>query len=470
MRFLAEQRKPIWERLKHTAYFAWQARNQARLPFRPLQKNVLAQTRRLQQMIRHAYRTVPFYRQTMDQLGLRPADFRTVADLHRLPLIEPSQLRNHPLQFFSCAYSPEACVRLFSSGSTGEPRSAYHTMEAVLQNAAHGERERAAFLPAVGLGYGYRETVIGAAVSADHVLQKTVRTHTWVPPSLPIRRQYLSVLDPPEKNLSMINEFKPHIIHSLGSYIAMLFGYLKRGGAAFHKPRVITYSSDTLPETMRTVVEKEFGIPVFSAYEAIEALKIGFECEHHSGLHANIDLYPVRIVNEDGKDVPGGELGEVVISNLVNKATVLLNYRLGDLAGWEEECCPCGRSLPLLKQLAGRQDDSLRLPSGRVLHPLVAKSIFRDVPEVWQYQIVHETPSRFCANVVAAPMADRSALRARLLSRFLQALDEEVRLEVRFVEAIDRTRSGKSRELVPVFASRWLQPHSTQGKAPEVNG
>jgi len=268
----------------------------------------------------------------------------------------------------------------------------------------------------------------------------------------------------------MINEFRPHIIHSLGSYIAMLFGYLKSGAMAFHKPRVITYSSDTLPETIRMVVEKEFGIQVFSTYEAIEALKIGFECEHHSGLHANIDLYPVRIVDEDRRDVPRGELGEVVVSNLVNKATVLLNYRLGDLAAWEEESCPCGRSLPLLKQLAGRRDDSLRLPSGRVLHPLVAKSIFRDVPEVWQYQIVHETPSQFCANVVAAPTADRSTLEANLVSRFLKELDEGVQLEVRFVETIDRTRSGKSRELVQVFESRWPQSSQTQEKAPEGDG
>jgi phenylacetate-CoA ligase len=462
MQCLPEQRKPIWERLKNTAYFAWQGTNQGRLPFQSLQKSILAQTRRLQQMIRHAYLTVPFYNRTMDQLGLRPSDFRTVADLSLLPPIDPSQLRSDPLQFFSRAYTPEACVQLYSSGSTGEPRYAYHAIETILQNAAHGERERAAFLPLVGHTYGYRETVIVASVSADHILQKIIRTHTWVPPGVPIRRQYLSVLEPPEKNIPMINEFRPHVIHSFGSYIATLFGYLARADAPFHKPRVIKYSSDTLPDNIRRVVEREFGIPVFSAYEAIEALKIGFECERHSGLHANIDLYPIRIVNEDGMDVPRGELGEVLVSNLVNKATVLLNYRLGDLAAWEEASCPCGRSLPLLKQLAGRKDDSIRLPSGRALHPIAIKPIFRDVSGIWQYQIVQVTPSRFRANVVAAPTADCSALEAVLKSRFLQELDEEIQLEVRFVERIDRTRSGKSQELVPVFESRLAQQHDAE--------
>ena len=77
------------------------------------------------------------------------------------------------------------------------------------------------------------------------------------------------------------------------------------------------------------------------------------------------------------------------------------------------------------------------------------------------------TPSRFHANVVAAPTADCSALEADLKSRFLKELEEEIHLEVRFVERIDRTRSGKSRELVSVFESRLAQQHDAQVKAVE---
>ena len=154
------------------------------------------------------------------------------------------------------------------------------------------------------------------------------------------------------------------MIRSLGSYLAIHFGYLARRGGEFHKPRVITYSSDALPAPIRRIIEKNFNIPVFSAYEAIEALKIGYECGENAGLHANIDLYPVRVVAENGRALPPGQMGEMVISNLVNRAQVLLNYRLGDLAYWKTEPCGCGRSLPLLEHPPGRRDDSVRLPRG----------------------------------------------------------------------------------------------------------
>ncbi len=201
-----------------------------------------------------------------------------------------------------------------------------------------------------------------------------------------------------------------------------------------------------------------FNIPVFSAYEAIEALKIGFECEEHIGLHTNIDLYSIRVVDEKGRDLAPGQMGEMVVSNLVNRAQVLLNYRLGDLACWKTEPCGCGRSLPLLEHPPGRRDDSVRLPSGRVVHPLVAKAPFLDEPEIWQYQVVQESPARFSARVIAAPGADRTAMTARLTDRFHRDLDGEILLTVRHVDRIDRTRYGKSRDFVSVFEGYWNAP------------
>ena len=76
--------------------------------------------------------------------------------------------------------------------------------------------------------------------------------------------------------------------------------------------------------------------------------EIGFECENHLGLHLNVDLYPVRIAEATGQDLPVGRNSEGGALNLVNPATVLLNYRLGDLAAFLPGKCLCGRSLPML--------------------------------------------------------------------------------------------------------------------------
>jgi len=72
-----------------------------------------------------------------------------------------------------------------------------------------------------------------------------------------------------------------------------------------------------------------------------------------------------------------GESGDVVVSNLVNRATVLLNYRLGDIARKLSRTCPCGRSLPLLSFPEGRNDEYLQLASGKVMHPQSVRTVFR---------------------------------------------------------------------------------------------
>jgi phenylacetate-CoA ligase len=145
----------------------------------------------------------------------------------------------------------------------------------------------------------------------------------------------------------------------------------------------------------RELIEREFGIPVVSLYNAVEAFKIAFTCEARTGFHVHADLCHVRLVDPEGRPAAAGESGEVVISNLVNRATVLLNYRLGDVAAMAQTACPCGRSLPLLADLEGRREDVLQLADGRVVHPRAVWRVFKPRPEVLQYQLVQHAPDRF---------------------------------------------------------------------------
>jgi phenylacetate-CoA ligase len=203
-----------------------------------------------------------------------------------------------------------------------------------------------------------------------------------------------------------------------------------------------------MAESIRRLIAERFGIPVFSTYQAIEAFKIGFECERHTGLHLNVDLYPLRIVDGAGRTLPAGASGEVVVSNLVNQATVLLNYRLGDISALAAEACPCDRTLPLLSFPPGRSDDLIALPSGRVLHPQAVRTIFTDETEVWQYQVVQRDESTFDVAIVASPVCDRARTRERVAANFARQFGEDVTLTIAFVAAIDRTAAGKFRSVL----------------------
>jgi phenylacetate-CoA ligase len=438
-------------RLYWSAYLAAHSLGQARYAFRPIGAIKRDQARRVQSMAAYAYRHVPYYRETMDRLGLRLHDFRDAHDLARLPILERAQLQRDPEYFVSDAVSLKRCLRERSGGSSGERCTVFHDPGAVFQNAAHGERERSLITELLGRRWGYRETVIASPDGSTFNVQRFTQQHGLFPRGVRIERQYLSVLDEADKNIHHLNEFKPDIINSYGSYLGTLFRYLQATRVPFHRPKAVTYSSDGMQEGTRRSIAQDFGIPVFSTYEAIEAFKIGFECQQHVGLHLNVDLYPVWILGQAGQALPAGESGDVVVSNLLNRASVLLNYRLGDIAAIMPTPCPCGRSLPLMSFVQGRSDDLIELASGRLVHPEGIRLIFcTDREPIWQYQVLQRSESHFTVKLVVAEDCDREATRARIAADFVRKFGPEITTDISFVDAVDRTGSGKLRPVISV--------------------
>ena len=189
---------------------------------------------------------------------------------------------------------------------------------------------------------------------------------------------------------------------------------------------------------------------VYSTYQTVETGKIGFQCERREGFHLNIDLSPIRLIDESGQTVGPGHLGEVVVSNLYNRAMVLLNYRLGDLGVLATKPCPCGRSLPLLEKLEGRVFETIRLPDGRRFITDVLEIDFKDeMRSSLQAQISQLDPTRSCGKLYPPLSADREALDTRLLEKS-KSIFGDIEVEVEFVEKIPRTSAGKFLRVIPL--------------------
>ena len=135
----------------------------------------------------------------------------------------------------------------------------------------------------------------------------------------------------------------------------------------------------------------------------------------------------------------------MLISNLVNHGTVLLNYRIGDLASYRPEACACGRSLPLLSFLEGRSDDWLRSAAGERVHPQAVRKPISEIGGVMRYQVVQHERTRVDVAVVAAPNADRDAVRARVAQVIDERIGAGTDVRVDFVDDLPRSPSGKVR-------------------------
>jgi phenylacetate-CoA ligase len=438
---------------------AWAASVAARLPFegrfpfRSQEAIERVQTRHMRRTVAHAYEHVPYFRETMRREGLDPGDFRTAADLAKLPLIEREDLQRDPEYFVSDATPIASCIPLATGGSTGEPVTIFHDPPWALMRALHWERPRQALMKVIGRRFRYSEARIGPNPGSAQRLSEEADRLKPVRTAIRVQRRRFSMLRPPAELIADLNELRADVIASYGSCIEALFSELRASGADFYTPRAVLYGSDPLSEPARRMIVDDFGVPVLSVYSAVEVPQIGFECERHTGLHLSVDLCPVRVVDADGRELPDGESGEIVASNIVGRGTILLNYRLHDLAAKLPGACPCGRTLPLLSFIEGRSVEYLQTPEGRPMHPQAVKLIFRAEREVCRYQVTQTSRSHYRIALVVTPECDREGLRERLAGSFRERIGESVEIDLSCVDSLPRTASGKTRPVVAMAAT-----------------
>jgi phenylacetate-CoA ligase len=195
----------------------------------------------------------------------------------------------------------------------------------------------------------------------------------------------------------------------------------------------------------RKRIEQSFKIPVLSNYGTVECLKIGFECGRQPGFHIHEDICHVQIIKDDGDEALPGEKGEVVISNLMNRGSVLLNYRLGDLASLTQEHCRCGRTTHKLSELEGRTEDIIQLEDGKLVHPRSVWSVFKKEPRVRQYQLIQLSPSQFDLKLVTASESNFGEVNSVIGNALKSLLGDQVKIRTEKAEQLSREKSGKFR-------------------------
>ncbi|MGA7413563.1 MAG: hypothetical protein WBW33_24020 [Bryobacteraceae bacterium] len=434
-------------RLRWTAFTAWHLRRESALPFWPLARVQAIQNRRVRDMLGFAWREVPFYRDAMAHARLRPEDIRTADDLALLPLVGKAELEANPAQF-SPAGRTLSGLTLQSSGTSGRSRNIDYDAAALFWSLVNGQRQRAALTKIVGQWTGYREAVIARPGGLPFQIRTFYESHAWLPLRWELRRLTISAAETFPQILTRLEEFRPDVVWGYGAHLGAYYRWVSRQGTGSCMPKAVIYGGDRMADADRSLIEEHLGVAVFSFYQAAEALRIAFQCEQRQGLHVSVDQIAVRAIDSAGRRVGPGGSGEIVISNLVNRATVLLNYRLGDTVTLGNGPCPCGRSLPTLARVEGRADDLLLLPDGSSVHALGLLNGLQAVPGVVQVQLVQEELRRFRLLVVwqdgAASTDGEVSLRSSLVARF--GLDATFSIER--VQLIPTDAGGKVRAAI----------------------
>lgn len=424
-------------RLYGSAVIAAHLPGQRRAPYAPPATIERERDRRVRATVLHAARTVPFYRDWFARAGIDPRSIRDAHDLARLPILDRDLERARPELFLSDGRRARGALRFSTSGSTGTPLHVAHDRISLLANIPWGERERAPVNQICG-SFRPQELYVGYETSTF----KKVTAFYAEAARLPVapKRRFVPLDTPADEIAALFESERPDVLVGYGGWLDLFFRTVTARGLALRPPKLVMYMGEALPHGARAFIEERFGVPVLSRYNAVESFKIGFFCERRTGFHLHEDLCHVRIVGDDGRDVAPGTTGRVLISNLVDRATVLLNHPIGDVAALATEPCPCGRTLRLLTELEGRVEDALTLDDGRFVHPRSVWQALKDDPDVLQYQLVQTESRRFVLHLTTLDDGAFARARQRALQRLAPLLAPDPVIDVE--RAAARSQEG----------------------------
>ena len=206
---------------------------------------------------------------------------------------------------------------------------------------------------------------------------------------------------------------------------------------------VITTSEKLTPE-MRVVMEAAYKCRVFEEYSTVENALFVSECEYGS-MHVSPDAGIVEILREDGSPCNPEEVGEVICTCLFRDYQPLIRYRLGDLAAWSADPCPCGRNMPVIKEVVGRIEDVVIGPDGRQM--VRFHGIFTGQPHIQEGQIIQELIHHIHVRVVPVIGFNEDDV-LDVIHRIRQRLGESVNVTVETVVSIPRTSAGKFKSVI----------------------
>lgn len=333
------------------------------------------QGRRLHRIVEYVYHNVPFYREKLQALDIRPAEINSIDDIVKLPFTTKQDLRdNYP---FGLQAAPQSeIIRIHaSSGTTGNPTIVGYTRKDVGVWSECMARCLTAYgitrddIFSVAYGYGLFTGGLGVHYGVENLGAAVVPASTGNT----------------EKHVRLLRDLGITGIACTPSYALHLAETMEKMGLdrSEIKLRVGAFGAEPWTENMRHEIEERLGLKAYNLYGLSEIMGpcVSYECEAQCGSHINEDHYFPEIVDPVTLEpVPAGETGELVFTTLTKEGMPLLRYRTRDLCSLMPGECSCGRTSVRMGKIMGRSDDML-IVRGINVFPSQVESVILSMPE-----------------------------------------------------------------------------------------
>lgn len=396
---------------------------------------------RLRALLVHAGGHVPYYRDLFARIGFDPATVAKVDDLQRLPFLDKPLIRANTDALK--AEGARGLARFNTGGSSGVPLIFYIGLERVSRDVAAKWRATRWW----GVDIGDPEVVLwGSPIelgTQDHVRRmRDALMRTSLLPAFEMSDARVAQF------IEHIRKMRPRMLFGYPSAFAHIAAYARRTGRMLDDlgVMVVFVTSERLYDHQRALIEQTFGCPVANGYGGRDAGFIAHQCPSGS-MHITAEDIVLEIIDRDGRVLPPGESGEIVVTHLATGDFPFIRYRTGDIGVLGDESCACGRSLPVLKEVQGRSTDFIVAQDGTVMHGLALIYIVRDLPGVAGFRIEQESLDLTRVQVISDadfPVDGDERIRIGMQARLGQSVD----VRVEHVEQIAAEGSGKFRYVV----------------------
>ena len=421
------------------------------------------QLRALQAQLKHAFATVPYYRAAWKYAGVHPDDVKTLADLEAFPILTKADIRRHERALVSSEFDIAKLRVKRTSGSTGVPLTIYIDEPAVQWKTACTIRSD----EWSGWRLGQRVAKVwGNPEYRQFGLKGRLRNFFFD------RAVYLDTLNMNAERIAdfavAIRRHRPGLIFGHAHSLYLVACTLKKAGVAGIRPNGIISTAMILHDWQRAVIEQVFDCKVTNRYGCEEVSLIACECEEHNGLHVNADSVYTEVAGSCGSEVvnrvnhhlntsPPHHPAKLLVTDLTNRAMPLIRYQIGDVVVPSERVCACGRGLPLLERVEGREADYVLAPSGRLISGIsLTENFALHIPGTAQVQIVQESLTELIIRLVPdEEFGDES--RRKIAALVEETFGSGVRFEIELVDAIPQEPSGKYRFCISKIAREHLE-------------
>jgi len=404
------------------------------------------QLRQADSLLHHAWETVPAHRGRLAAAGYRPGAELTDDGFGALPRMTRADLHADPEGFRSTrvpqSHAPVAEGQ--TSGSTGMPvrflssevtRFFWHVFN--LRDHLWHRRDPALKLAAIRPDRGPRDAAGTSSPGWGGPVDELFATG----PSA-----ILHSANTLERQIEWLAEQDPDYLLTLASNLLELAREASRRGVRFPRLRAARTYGDALRARDRAECEALLGVKVVDMYTCQEAGYLALQCPEADCYHVQAESAIVELLDERGRPCAPGEVGRVVVTALHNFAMPLVRYEIGDYAEAGAPCA-CGRGLPVLRRILGRERNLAVAPDGSRFYPTFAAEVWADIAPIRQIQLAQKSRTHIEVRLaMPRPLSEEEA--RRLDAALRGCLGHPYELTFACMESIPRTPGGKYEDFV----------------------